>query len=100
MATFAAAASWHPLPTQAVGEVVGDLLDAIGPGPDLAVLFVGERLTGALDDIVAAVRALLRPVVLLGTTAGVVHAGAPSGDDGQGLVLWAGSGFDVDPVRE
>ena len=99
MASFAAASSWHPLPTQAVGEVVGGGLESIGSGPDLAVLFVGNRLTGALEDIVAAVRALLRPVVLLGATAPVVLGGETSGADGHGLVLWAGVGFDAEPLR-
>ena len=37
---FAAALSEHPSPPIAVGEVVGEVLERLGPEPDLAVLFV------------------------------------------------------------
>ena len=36
----AAALSEHPLATHAVGECVGQLLEAGGPGPDLVAIFV------------------------------------------------------------
>jgi small ligand-binding sensory domain FIST len=64
----------------------------MGPSPDLAVLFVGDRHTGALDDIAAALRTLLGPVVLVGATAPtVIGAG-----DGLGVALWCGYGFDAE----
>lgn len=54
---FGAAISEHPLATHAVGEVVGQVLDAVGPEPDLAVLFTTGGFGGAIEDIAATVRA-------------------------------------------
>jgi small ligand-binding sensory domain FIST len=88
---FAAALSEHPLPTHAVGEVVGEVLDRLGPEPDLAVLFVAAAHTGAIEDIARAVRELLRPRVLVGCTAGTVVGGSREAEDVPALSLWAGS---------
>lgn len=93
---FAAASSSHPVPAYAVGEVIGRILEVGGTGPDVALLFVDSAFAGALDDIVATVTALLRPVVLAGCTSSSVLGG--------GVALWAGYGFDADrdergPIR-
>ena len=37
---FAAAVSQHPVASTAIGEVVGQVLDAVGFAPDVALLFV------------------------------------------------------------
>ena len=74
-AAFAAALSEHPLATQAVGEVVGSVLEKLGAEPDLAVLFVTGPHVGALEDVAGAVRAMLRPATLLGATAVSVVGG-------------------------
>ncbi|HEX2577143.1 MAG TPA: hypothetical protein VHK88_12395, partial [Aquihabitans sp.] len=66
---FAAALSEHPLATHAVGEVVGQVLEELGEAPDLAVLFVTGAFAGATEDVAHAVRALLQPGALVGTTA-------------------------------
>ncbi|MBV9412317.1 MAG: hypothetical protein JO148_12025, partial [Acidimicrobiia bacterium] len=69
---FGAGLSEHPVPTQATGEVVGQVLDALGPGadpPDLALLFVTAPHLGAIEDIATAVRSMLNPRTLLGCTA-------------------------------
>ena len=53
MSSFAFGLSEHPLPTQAVGEVVGQVLDSLGPDapqPDLALLFVTAPHGGAMDE--------------------------------------------------
>jgi small ligand-binding sensory domain FIST len=86
---FAAALSEHPLATHAVGEVVGEVLEALGAGPDLAILFVAAPHTGAIEDIAAAVRALLRPKVFAACTAGTVVGGAREVEDVAALSLWA-----------
>jgi small ligand-binding sensory domain FIST len=86
---FASALSEHPLATQAVGEVVGEVLEQIGEVPDLAVLFVGAPHTGAIEDIAAAVRALLKPGVLVGCTAGAVVGRGREAEDVPALSLWA-----------
>lgn len=96
---FAAALSRHPVPAEAVGEVVGAVLDQVGPAPDLAVLFVSPGLAGAVDDIAASVRALLSPGVLLGATASTVIGGGEEVDDGPAVSLWAGAVGEVLPVR-
>lgn len=76
MTTFAAAVSQHPIPTQAVGEVLGEVLDQLdGERADLVVTFVSPHHAGAFEDIAPAVRRLLEPQVLLGGTAVTVVAG-------------------------
>jgi small ligand-binding sensory domain FIST len=87
---FAAALSEHPLPTHAVGEVVGEVLERLGDAPDLAVLFVAAPHTGAMEDIAAAVRDLLHPRVLIGCTAGTVVGGEREVEDTPAVSLWAG----------
>lgn len=96
---FAAALSEHPLATHAVGEVVGEVLERLGPAPDLVVLFAGTAHTGVIDDIVAAVHALLQPRVLIGCTAGTVMGGGREVEDAGGLSLWAARGLAVRALR-
>jgi small ligand-binding sensory domain FIST len=96
---FAAALSQHPLATHAVGEVVGEVLDALGESPDLALLFVGTAHTGAIEDIVGAVRQLLHPGTLVGCTAGTVVGGASEVEEGPALALWAATPVTVTPLR-
>jgi small ligand-binding sensory domain FIST len=86
---FAAALSEHPLPTHAVGEVVGEVLERLGDEPDLAVLFVAAPHTGAVEDIAAAVRQILRPKVLVGCTAGTVVGGDREVEDLASVSLFA-----------
>jgi len=97
---IAAALSEHPLATQAVGEVVGQVLETLGTPPDVAMLFVTAPHTGALEDIARAVRRLVNPRVLVGATAVSVLGGSQEVEESPGIVLWAAR-FDVDvePVR-
>jgi small ligand-binding sensory domain FIST len=87
--SFAAALSQHPVPAHAVGEAVGDVLERLGPEPDLAALFVTAPHTGALEDIAAAVRDLLRPRCLIGATACGVVGGGIGVEDEPALSLFA-----------
>jgi small ligand-binding sensory domain FIST len=96
---FAAALSEHPVPSHAIGEVVGQVLEQIGDAPDLAVLFVGRAHTGALEDMAAAVRALLRPSVLIGCTTSTVVGGGREVEDAGGVSLFVGRGISATPVR-
>src|SRR5687767_3845123 len=93
---FADALSEHPVAALAVGEVVGEVLDRLGPGPDLAVLFAGAAHTGALDDVVRAVDELLEPGLLVGCTAAGVIGRDREVEDAGGLALWAASGIGAD----
>lgn len=96
---FAAALSQHPLATHAVGEVTGQVLEAVGESPDLAVLFASAAHTGAMEDIVAAVRSILQPEVLVGCTAATVVGGAREVEDQPAISLWAGCMTSVAPLR-
>jgi small ligand-binding sensory domain FIST len=87
---FASALSQHPDAREATGEVIGAVVDALGTGPDLAVLFATPPHRDALADVAAAVRSLLEPATLIGTTASAVVAGDREVEDGPALVLWAG----------
>lgn len=97
---IAAALSEHPLATQAVGEVVGQVLEELGTPPDLAVLVVSRSHGGAMEDIARVVRRVANPRVLVGSVASGVLGGAQEVEDGPAIALWAAR-FDVDiePVR-
>ena len=100
MSSFAFGLSEHPLATQAVGEVVGQVLDALGPDapqPDLALLFVTAPHAGAVEDIAAAVRATLQPAALLGCTAESVVGGRREVEQQPAITLWAGHTGPVAP---
>lgn len=86
---FAAALSEHPLATEAVGEVVGQVLDALGDEPDLAVVFATGPHVGAFGEIAETVRAGLRPGALAGTTAVSVVGGEREVEEQPALALWA-----------
>lgn len=96
---FAAALSSHPVAATAVGEVIGQVLDGLGAEPDLAVLFATGPHTGALEDVVPAVEALLRADVLLGCTAESVAGGSVEIEQAPAIALWAGRFGPVAPVR-
>ncbi len=87
---FAAALSQHPLATQAVGEVTGQILERLGAAPDLAVLFASASHVGAMEDIAGAVHSLLQPDALIGCTAASVVGGPHEVEDQPALSLWAG----------
>jgi small ligand-binding sensory domain FIST len=99
---FATGLSEHPLPTQATGEVIGQVLDSLGAGadpPDLALLFVTAAHVGAMEDIAAAVRAALGPRTLLGCSAESVVAGAHEVEQRPAIALWAGHTGSVTPFH-
>lgn len=98
-ARFGAALSEHPLPTQAAGEVIGSVLEQVGEAPDLAVLFVTAPVAGALEDVAAAVRELLRPAALVGASAVSVLGGPREVEEGPAVSLWAGRVGTAVPAR-
>jgi small ligand-binding sensory domain FIST len=87
---FASALSVHPDPVEATGEVAGRLLEQIGTGADLAVLFCSPHHLEAVGEIASAVRALLSPTVLIGATGVAVVGGAREVEDDPAVALWAG----------
>ena len=86
---FVNALSQHPDAAEATGDVVGRVLEGLGASPDLAVLFCSGDHVDAIDDIVATVRALARPRVLIGSTADTVVGGEYEVEEGPALSLWA-----------
>lgn len=87
--SFVNALSQHPEAAEATGDVVGRVAEALGAVPDLAVLFCSADHVDALDDIVATVRTLLSPGVLIGATAESVVGGEYEVEEGPALSLWA-----------
>lgn len=99
MVRSAAAISEHPLIAHAVGEVTGEVLERLGESPTVVCLFVEAHHTGAIDDIVHAVYELLRPSVLVGSTAcGVIGQDREIEDVGA-ISLWAASGIAAEGIR-
>ena len=86
---FAGALSLHPTAAAATGEVAGEVLEQIGPEPDLALLFCSPDHLDAVADIAATVRTVLQPRVLAGATASAVLAGGHEAEEGPALALWA-----------
>ncbi|HEV7687595.1 MAG TPA: FIST N-terminal domain-containing protein [Acidimicrobiia bacterium] len=90
MSVFAQGLSEHPIPSQAVGEAVGQVLDGLGDErPDLVMLFASPHHIGAMEDIASSIRGLLDPTVLLGGSAGAVIGGGREVEDSPALSLFA-----------
>lgn len=101
---FAAALSEHPDPAAATGEVAGALLEALGPAPDLVVVFATAAHRDAFADVTDAVARFLRPRRLLGATALGVVGGGREVEQQAALSAWGArlspSGpVDVAPLR-
>ena len=90
MTAFACGLSEHPVPSQAVGEAVGQVLEALDDErPDLVLVFASPHHVGAFEDIVPAVRALLEPAVLLGGSAAAVIGGPREVEERPALSIFA-----------
>jgi small ligand-binding sensory domain FIST len=87
--SFAAALSEHPDAAVAVGEVAGRVLEQLGTGPDLALLFVTAAHEAATDDIVDVVTTVLEPHTLVGAVAASVVGTEREVEDRPGITLWA-----------
>jgi small ligand-binding sensory domain FIST len=85
----AAALSTHPLPTHAVGEVVGQVLERTGDRPDAAHLLVTGPYAGALEDLAATVEATLAPGALVAAASDGVAGGAQEVLGDAAVVLFA-----------
>ncbi|HEX9530245.1 MAG TPA: FIST N-terminal domain-containing protein, partial [Acidimicrobiales bacterium] len=97
--SFGSALSQHPVTAHAVGEVAGQVLEATGPGPDLAVLFVTSGHAGALEDAAAAVTSVLAPAALIGCAAVSVVGTGQEVEEQAGVSLWAGAVGPVAPLE-
>jgi small ligand-binding sensory domain FIST len=89
-AAFASALSRHPVTSQATGEVVGAVLEAVGERPDLVFVTVTRAHAGALEDVVATIDTLLHPLALIGCAAESVLGVGAEIEELPGISLWAG----------
>ena len=87
---FASALSRHPVTSQATGEVVGAVLEAVGERPDLVVVTVTRPHAGALEDVVSTIDAVLHPLGLIGCAAESVVGTGTEVEELPGISLWAG----------
>ncbi len=94
------AASDHPNPAVAVGEIVGHLQNSLAGSPQFALVLVDERIGSRLKTIAGAVHQLLGPDLLLAAV-GPHVAGADSLAVSRGsVVVWAVSAVDVIPLGD
>ena len=85
---FAAALSEHPDAAVAVGEVCGRILEQLGEAPDVALVFVTPPHAGALRAIVATIRQLVDPAVLVGCVAASVVGTDREVEERPALSVW------------
>ena len=84
--------------SQATGEVVGAVLEAIGERPDLVVLTATRAHAGALEDIARTVAAVLHPLAMFGCAAESVVGTAHEIEETPAIALWAGPDRTAGPV--
>lgn len=96
---FAAALSQHPVAADAVGEVLGGIVEQGGVEPDLVVVFASAAHVEFMGEISAAVRTVLRPGTLLGASASAVLGGPHEAEEVPALSVWAAWTEPVQPLR-
>jgi len=96
---FAAALSAHPVAADAVGEVLGAVVEQQGVEPDLVAVFASGAHVEFLGEISAAVRTVLRPRTLVGASSSAVLGADRHVDDAPALSVWAGWGTPARPLR-
>ena len=99
MSRYGAALSEHPDSATAVGEVIGEILEAVGPSPDLAVLFTSASHREAISEMADAIHQVLAPAALLGATAVSVIGGPLEVEERPAVSLWAATQCPAQPVR-
>ena len=96
---FASALSEHPVASEAVGEVAGAVLEAIGERPDLVMVTVTRSHAGALEDIVGTISSVLHPLTVVGGAAEAVVGTGREVEETAAISLWAGWVGPLAPVR-
>lgn len=96
---YGAAISEHPDSASAAGEVIGEILEAVGPSPDLAVLFASAAHRDAIGEVADAVHMALAPSSLIGATAVSVIGGPLEVEERPAVSLWAAAHCPARPVR-
>ncbi len=96
---YGAALSEHPDSASAVGEVIGEILEAVGPSPDLAVLFTSASHREQINEVADTIHQALAPSALLGATAVSVIGGPNEVEERPALSLWAAAQCPAQLVR-
>ncbi len=99
MSGYGAALSEHPSSASAAGEVIGEILEVVGPSPDLAVLFTSAAHGESIGEVAEAIHRVLAPNVLVGATAVSVIGGPLEVEERPAMALWAASDCPARPVR-
>ena len=86
---YASALSEHTDSVLAATGVADEVLQRLGPSPDLAVVFVTPPRRDAVVDVVDAIRAALQPQTLLGATAVAVLGGRREVEQAPAVSLFA-----------
>jgi small ligand-binding sensory domain FIST len=89
---YVAAVSEHPVAAHAVGEITGEVLEALDAPPDLMLIFVSPHFAGATEDVVGVLRSVLAPCALVGATHAAVVGNGREVEDGPAIAVWAASG--------
>jgi small ligand-binding sensory domain FIST len=97
---YVSALSEHPDPTQAAADVTAEVLERVGRGSKLAVLFVTPPHRDAVGDIADVVRSVLQPITLRGAAAEAVLGPRREVEEPPGVSLFAARlGSPAVPVR-
>jgi small ligand-binding sensory domain FIST len=98
---FATAMSVHPRATHAVGEVVGEIIEAVGSEPDVLVIFFSGSHVESAGVITSTVNTLLHPRHLIGSSTSAAIAGSYEAEGRDSVALWAmwtDAGDSISPV--
>lgn len=96
---YGAALSEHPDSASAVGEVIGEILEAVGPSPELAVLFASASHREAIGEIADAIHQVLAPSALIGAAAVSVIGGPLEVEERPAVSLWAAAQCQAQTIR-
>ena len=87
---YASSLSTHHDPGIAIGETIGEVLEVLGPSPDVVVLFISGNFLPHAENFLTATQNLLQPAALIGTTAVSVISGPREVEDQGAVALWGG----------
>ena len=96
---YGAGLSDHPLPTHAAADACQQVLDQLGPRPDLALLFITRPHVEAASEIAAFVRETLEPGIVVGASAVSVVGGSLEVEDRPAVSVWAARMDGVTPFH-
>ncbi len=96
---YAVAVSQHHDPRVAAAEVAGQVLERLGPDPDVALLLASGGHCASMEMAASAVSMVVGPRQLVGASVAGVMANRQEVHAGPGLLLWAGHTGEVEVVR-